>query len=303
MLKYLLLGILRLFGILPLKLHYANARALAWLAGSLLCYRRDDVMINLSRSFPEKKYEELIAIRKEFYRHFADIIVETIWFGACSPKRLRNQRIVEIANPGELRRIHENSPGVVLLSSHCGNWELIGGITKYDYSENYGYITEKDWCVGFKRLHSKVWDEVMQMNRRAPLEDPKGYQGYLESDDVVRYIFRHRSDKKFYVFYTDQSPYQNSMANIGMEFMHQQTKSMTAAAALAKKFGMAAVYMGMKRAGRGHYTLEFTPICRDASTMETTEIMERYYRLLEKDIEEQPENYLWSHRRWKMVEK
>ena len=40
-------------------------------------------------------------------------------------------------------------------------------------------------------------------------------------------------------------------------------------------------------------------IARDASELAPGEVMDRYYALLQKDIEAQPSNYLWSHKRWK----
>jgi KDO2-lipid IV(A) lauroyltransferase len=54
----------------------------------------------------------------------------------------------------------------------------------------------------------------------------------------------------------------------------------------------------MERAGRGHYVIRYRTICEDARTMSVEDIMKRYYELLEEDIRKQPENYLWSHRRW-----
>ena len=44
---------------------------LAWFLRSVLRYRSDVVTVNLSRSFPEKTYDELAVIHKRFYRHLA----------------------------------------------------------------------------------------------------------------------------------------------------------------------------------------------------------------------------------------
>jgi len=289
-------GLLLIIGSLPLRLQYANARVLAWLCGSVIGYRRDDVMINLARSFPDKKYKELIKIRKAFYRHFADLIAETLWFGASSARRLQKQNICRIANPELIAQLYESAPSVVIMYSHCGNWELYGGI------ENYGantHIKEENFTVVYKKMSSKVWDEVLHQNRIAPLKDRKNFPGYIESNDILRYILQHKGEKKFYNLNTDQSPYKNSQANIPVTFMHQKTESMTAAAAIARKLGMAVVYLNMRPESRGHYILEFTTISQDASKDSLESIIGRYYELLEKDINAMPENYLWTHRRWK----
>lgn len=297
--KFLLKTLLRIFGLLPLKVHYVISHFIAWIAESVIGYRRDEVAINLAKSFPEKDYGEVTLIRKDFYLHFADIIVETIWFGASNAKRLRKQRIVEIVNPEVIAHLYEVAPSVVVMYSHCGNWELYGGIENYNYKDTPTYIREDNSCVVYKKMSSKLWDSIMAENRCAPLHDPEGFHGYLESNDVVRYIFNHKGEKKFYNFNTDQSPYQNSAANMDIEFMHQQTRTMTASAVLASKFGMAVAYLNMRPECRGHYLLEYTTICEDASKMSPGEIMGRYYELLEKDINALPYNYLWTHRRWK----
>lgn len=296
--KYILKALLSLFGHLPLKVHYANARFLAWLIGDCIGYRRDDVVVNLARSFPEKTYPELIALRKAFYRHFADLIVEAVWFGACTnPERLRKAHIVEFKNPEFVNDIFEKSPGIVSLYSHCGNWELLGGLYYYNYTDRPGPWREENVCVVYRELSSKMWDEIMRDVRFAPLRDKEHFEGYLESKQVIRYAFTHRGEKKIYNMNTDQRPYFDAPDYIRVNFLNRRVETMSGGAALAHKFGMAVLYQRMRIESRGHYSLEYVPICEDASKMSVEDIMLKYYELLEADIREQPENYLWSHRR------
>ena len=293
-------GILRLFGRLPLGFHYANSRFLAWLIGDVVRYRRDVVSFNLGRCFPELATKELKALRKESYRHFAEIVVEAVWFGACrNPERLRKSRIVSVANPEVLADMYAKSPSVAVLYSHCGNWELYGGMVNYNYTENPSPATEKNFVVVYKKTKSESTDEVMRANRFAPLEDRDGFDGYVETKDLVRYAFRHKDDKKIYNINTDQRPYKSSGANIPVKFLGQDTSTMTGAAAIARKFGMAVCYLRSARQSQGHYVLEYVPICEDASQTGVEEIMAKYYELLEADIRKQPANYLWTHKRFK----
>ena len=50
-----MLGLLRLLGLLPLRVHYALGRFVAWLAEDVIRYRRDVVIHNLTKCFPDKK--------------------------------------------------------------------------------------------------------------------------------------------------------------------------------------------------------------------------------------------------------
>lgn len=291
-------GLMVVLGKLPLGFHYAWAGLISRLAGSVIHYRRDVVMTNISRSFPDKKYKDLKVISRDFYRHFGEIIAEAIWFAGATPERLRRSHVVEMENPEELNRLYSSSPSVLLLASHAGNWELFGGYYSYSYSQPMA-CGENDVCIVYKKLSSPVWDDVMKANRVAPVVDKEHFDGVVESQEVIRYMVRHRSDRKIYCFITDQHPYRGSAGIDVGEFMHQPTTSMDGGAKLACKFGMSVAYLTMERAGRGHYRLKFVTICEDASATSPEAIMRKYYELLQKDIEAQPSNYLWTHKRWK----
>lgn len=293
-------GVLRLFGSMPLKAHYANANFLAWLIGDVFRYRRDVVSFNLARCFPEKTTKELKALRKESYRHFADIVVEAVWFGACrNPQRLHDARIAEIDNPEVISDLFSKAPSIAVLYSHCGNWELFGGIESYNYSDQPIPLSEQNTTVVYKRTNSKTTDEVLQMNRFAPVKDKEHFNGYVETRDLIRYAFKHKDEKRIYNINTDQRPYKDSGANIPVKFLGQDTQTMTGAAAIARKFGMAVCYLRMQQTERGHYRMEYVPICENASETSIEDIMARYYELLEADIRLQPANYLWTHKRFR----
>ncbi|MBR5075527.1 MAG: lysophospholipid acyltransferase family protein [Bacteroidales bacterium] len=299
---WLMLGLLRLLGLLPLRVHYALGRFLAWLAGDVFRYRRDVVVHNLTKAFPDLNVWDLKPIRKAFYRHFGDLIAETVWFGGCrSAKRLHRQRLVEIENPEVPAHLFEVAPSMVVMYSHCGNWELYGGIESYNYSDTPLPFTEQNFCVVYREMSSKMWDDILRDNRFAPLKDRKHFPGYIESKDIIRYAFTHRDEKKVYNVNTDQRPYFASSGNLDVDFLGQRVQTMTGAAALARKFGMSVAYLTMRPDRRGHYLLRYTPICEDASKMSVQDIMQQYYTLLEKDIREQPENYLWTHQRFARI--
>ena len=299
---WLMLGLLRLLGLLPLRVHYALGRFVAWLAEDVIHYRRDVVMHNLTRCFPDKNIWELKPLRKAFYRHFGDIVAESVWFGGCrSADRLHRQRLVEVVNPEVISHLYEVAPSVVVMYSHCGNWELFGGMLTYNYTDTPFPFDEKDYCVVYREMSSKMWDDIMRDNRFAPLRDRKHFSGYIESKDIIRYAFSHRNEKKVYNLNTDQRPYFKSSGILDIDFMGQRLQTMAGAAALARKFGMAVAYLSMRPDRQGHYEMRYVPICEDASKMDVQEMMQQYYTLLEKDIREQPENYLWTHQRFARI--
>ncbi len=284
---------------LPLKFHYFMGDILAWLARNVIRYRYDVVMTNISRSFPEKKYKEISKIAQDFYRHFGEIVAEAIWFSGSSYKRLYKSGIVTITNPELVSGMFENSPSLTVLSTHCGNWELMGGFLGYRRPDDFQYaFGEEQISVVYKRLASDVADEVFKRNRVSPLE-VVGTECELESSQVMRFSIRNKDTKRVYIYPNDQAPYWKAAKHPIGKFLNQETNAMAGSLGVACKLAHAVVYMKMKHVGRGRYEMSFIPICDDASKHTPEELVRKYYDILEEEIVETPYNWLWTHKRWK----
>ncbi len=301
--KKLLINIIRgcivIMGKLPLKFHYFMGDIFSWFAKNVMHYRSDVVWINIARSFPEKKYRDLKKIYNEFYRHLGEIVAEAIWFGASDYKRLYDKEIVTVTNPDEIDDYFLSAPSMTVLSTHCGNWELMGGFLGYRTSTGKKVaIQEENIAVVYKKLENEISDEVFKRNRAAALEIV-GTSCEIESMSVLRFAMKNRDRRKVYIYPTDQAPYKKAAKHLIGEFMHQQTNAMQGSVGMACKFSHSVMYMKMRRVERGRYEMTLIPICRDASAMTPEEIMRKYYDLLEQEINETPHNWLWTHKRWK----
>ena len=295
----LIRGIIVLLSKLPLKFHYFMGDILSWIAKNVIRYRNNVVLINIARSFPQMKSWELKKVYDEYYRHFGEIVAETIWFGGSSYKRLNKSGIVTVMNSKEVSEMFDNTPSMTVLSTHCGNWEILGGLLGYRTADGGKMsVPETAISVVYKKMSSEVSDKVFALNRVAPLEDV-GTECEVESHNILRYSIKHKDERRMYIYPTDQAPYWGSgRYQIGM-FMSQETTAMMGSVGVACKLSQSVMYMKMKRVERGRYEMTFIPICRDASKMTPEDIMRKYYDLLEEEIRETPHNWLWSHNRWK----
>jgi len=289
-------GLLCLCGSLPLRWLYAAGGFASWVMDHVINYRKGVVYANIARSFPDMDYDEIDRTAHEYYARIGELAAETIWFGGCrgNGRKLRKQKIYEYANPELLLEIQEKT-GVMAMKSHCGNWELFGGI--YDYVDIPDFETRlpKDRIfVAYKPMHNKVSDIVFYENRRAPLPD---YQGLIEDSRLMRHAILNRMQRPVYVLNADQYPYQ-ACHYVGT-FLHQPTQGMLGGFSLAVKLGFAVLYMREERICRGHYRLTFEVIEENAKGMDPEELMRKYYSLLEEDIRKDPVNWLWSHKRWR----
>lgn len=288
-----------LFSKLPLGFHYFMCGVFAWFAEKVFRYRYDVVLTNVSRSFPDKKYKEISAIVRDFYKHFGEILAEAIWFSGSSYKRLFDSGIVTVMNPEELNEIFLSTPSMTVLSTHCGNWELLGGLLGYRTSTGVRVeILEEDIRVVYKKLSSPVFDEVFKLNRISPLERV-GTSCEVESSNILRQALAGKGQRLLYIYPTDQAPYWKAAKHPIGEFLHQETNCMLGSVGAACKLSHSVMYMKMQRIERGRYEMTFIPICRDASQSTPEELMRKYYDLLEEEIKETPANWLWTHKRWK----
>lgn len=292
-------GIIVVLSKLPLKFHYFMGDILSWFMKNVVRYRSAVVYVNLSRSFPEKSAREIKKIYDAFYKHMGEIVAEAIWFGGSTYRRLYESGIVTVVNAKGVSEIFENTPSMTVLSTHCGNWELLGGLLGYRTDDGETLrVPESSISVVYKKLSNEVSDRVFALNRVAPLEEV-GTECEVESKNILRFSIKHKDERRMYVYPTDQAPYWGSGRYPIGKFMCQETTAMMGSVGVACKLSHSVLYAKMKRVERGHYELEFIPICMDASKVTPEEIMRKYYDLLEEEIRETPHNWLWSHNRWK----
>lgn len=292
-------GCLVLLSKLPLKFHYFMGSVFAWFAEKVIRYRYSTVLTNISRSFPDKKYKEIDGIVHDFYKHFGEILAEAIWFSGSNYKRLYDSGIVTVTNPEELNELYLSTPSMTVLSTHCGNWELLGGFLGYRTPSGVKVaIQEEEIRVVYKKLTNPVFDEVFKLNRVSALEKV-GTSCEIESSNILRHAVSSRGQRLVYIYPTDQAPYWKAAKHPIGKFMHQETNCMLGSVGAACKLSHSVMYMKMQRMERGKYEMTLIPLCRNASESTPEEIMRKYYDLLEQEINETPANWLWSHKRWK----
>ena len=292
-------GLMYLLARFPLKFQYFVGDVLAWIFKSVLKYRYSVVCTNVARSFPNKNYKQIKQIVNDFYTHMGELIVESIWFGGSSRKRVIKSGLVKVTNTEVLEEYFQKSPSVTLLSTHCGNWELQGGLFTYCDASGVPYtFGEENVRMVYKKLSSDISDEVFKKNRIALLSKD-GEQCVIESSNILRYAIAHRKDKMIYAYPADQAPYTGTGKHFIGDFMNQPTNAMQGSVGVACKLSHSVLYVKMQRVKRGHYDLTFIPICDDASQTTPEDLLRKYYDLLQEEINETPANWLWSHKRWK----
>lgn len=248
-------------------------------------YRRKVVRDNLVQSFPEKTPQEIKQIEKQFYHNFCDLIVETLKL-----RRMKTAEVlqhVKVNNPEVLEELAQKGRSVFLATQHSSNWEWLWQI-------QHTVSTHRHFAI-YKKLENQYFDRKV-FEIRTGFAD--GQEVMIEDRALKDTLGRIAGTTNAVLILGDQSP-RGVETDYWTDFLHRDTCWFTGMERLAKKFDYAVVYTEMNRTSRGKYEVTFKLICEDPQAVADGFVLEQYVRHVERFIQNNPDNWLWSHRRWK----
>lgn len=272
-----------IFTLLPLPVLYVFSDLLFLLVYYCPSYRRKVVSTNLKNAFPEKTEEELKKIEKKFYRHFADLFVETLKLTHMSKEQL--MRRCTISNPEIMDKYLHEKRDMIGVLGHFNNWEwltIIPQFTSYKFSSIYKPLQNKYFDRFLNKLRSQYGTLLVPMSF------------------ILREIINDRKagTNIFAAFISDQTPVKSEI-RYWTTFLNQDTPVYLGTEKIASKFDMAIVFLNLQKVRRGYYNLNIELLFDHTVGLPEHTITERHVRRLEEIIRENPEYWLWSHRRWK----
>ena len=290
---YLLWWFLYAISFIPKGAFYLLSDLFAFLMRCVFKYRTSTVAINLARSFPDLKYDQLQKITKEYYHYMCDIFMESVWAISASPKQLC--KMVTVKNPQLMDDMCARHNKIIVMLGHRGNWELIGAFCGEKHNRKPESFANCRIMLGYKKANSAVSNfifEKMRMHEYAKF----GNKGHIvSSNSLLREIVKDKQ-KSIYVFIADQSPL---LARTVTSFLNQKTLMFTGAEDIAAKLDLPVVFLDIDRIARGRYEISFSTITESAAKEPKRYITREYARLLEEGIMANKYNWLWSHKRWK----
>jgi KDO2-lipid IV(A) lauroyltransferase len=268
---------------MPLKILYIFSDIIFFLNYYFVGYRKKIITQNLKNSFPEKSDEEIAAIRKKFYLNFSDYLAETVKSFTMSKTetRVRMQHI----NQHLFHEAKAEGKNIILLAGHVFNWEWMNALATI--------IPQKNCHPVYRKVNSEFWETQMKKVRSKFGNDA------LEANEVILNIFRGKNDgDSIYLFVADQTPHV-AHVNYGLEFLNQRTPAFIGYDKLATRMDLIFIYTEMKKVKRGHYQINYHKIEPEGEKFVNNEVVKKFHQLLENTIKKRPDNYLWSHRKWK----
>lgn len=235
------------------------------------------------RCFPEKSEKEINQLVGKAYKNLTDVMVEG--FKAFTMSDAQLVRRHKILNPEMLEDYKNSGKSFIATPCHYGNWEW--GALAPALQLSYQMV------AFYAPLSNPYLDKRVRKNRSrsgtllASIRETTKTFNALANTEAV------------FVMVADQSPSKPDRA-IWVEFLGQQTAFLNGPEKHAILRDIPVFFVDIQRVKRGFYTLELSFISENPTQTQPGEITAAYAKCLEKVIYTQPENWLWSHKRWKL---
>lgn len=268
---------------MPLPVLYLLSNLIRGLFQYVIKYRRKVVIDNLQSCFPDKTPEELRQIENEFYRQFADNIVETVKLLSISDRTMR--RRIEVVGAHLVEEAADAGRPVILYLGHYCNWEWVPAITMY-------YDRPKVSAQIYKPIHDRAFDRLMLRVRS------RFGARSVDMDRAVREMLRlYRTDGPFITGFIADSRTSWRGTNHSTMFLRHETMFYPGGEEIGRRIDAEFIYLDVSKLGRGRYRFEFKKI-QPMENAPDYPYTRSYLQMLEATIDRAPAYWLWSHKRW-----
>ena len=234
--------------------------------------------------FPSYQIGSEKKVRNRFYRNFTDTFAETIKILTISEAEFR-QRFL-IVNQPDLDKPVQNEVSSLMMAGHIFNWEM--GVVGTNLYSQVPVETV------YLKVNNPFFNELMKKIRTR-------FGGYVtEKKEFRRGMLTLGKDPRIVLLGSDQRP-PSSENRYQREFMNRPAVFFEGAEFLSKKMNLHVHYGKMTKVKRGHYRYEYIPLAQPPYEGHAPHsITDKFCEMLEQNIREQPDMYLWSHKRWKI---
>ncbi|TXI61100.1 MAG: lipid A biosynthesis acyltransferase [Flavobacterium sp.] len=284
LLVYILIyPILWIISILPFPIFYLLSDFVYFITYYIIGYRKKVVRANIKLALPHLSEAERLKIEKKFYSHMCDMFLEMIKTISISQKEIEKR--FTFSNMEVYYDLEKKNKSIALMCAHYASYEWVVSMNYHIHCKGIGI---------YKKLANPYFDKLVKRIRskfKAELITTK--------ETIPTIADNHKNNVlSLYGFASDQSP-KPSSAYHWTPFMGHIVPVHTGAEMLAKRFDMNVIFLRTKKIKRGYYQASFEVLSEDVKSVPNYEITDKFLKLVEEQIYEAPEFYLWTHKRWK----
>jgi KDO2-lipid IV(A) lauroyltransferase len=269
--------------ILPFRILYLFSDFVYILVYRIIGYRKKTVRENLAMALPHLTKEERIGIEKKFYHHLCDLFLEMIKTMSISKAEISKRYV--FTNIEVYKEIEKKEKSIALMCAHYASYEWAVSLNYHSSFKSFGI---------YKQIKNPYFDKLVHSIRSR-------FKAHLiTTKETIPTIINNSNNNilSVYGFASDQSPKENS-AYHWTKFMGIEVPVHTGAEMLAKRYNMNAVFLKTKKVKRGYYEATIELLSDNVREIPNYDLTDQFLKLVEQQIYEAPEYYLWTHKRWK----
>lgn len=262
------------FKILPIRAASFIGGILGEILGFVMVRKNRIALYNLKVAFPKKSEAKRRLILRKMWRHWG------CFFGEM-PHAQELLDISQVEGEENLNEMAKDGKGGFIFSAHLGNWEMISQLMA-----QHGMLVALVY-----RAANNPWLDKLMFKKRVGILIPKGLEGARQMIQVLR-------DKGHIALLADQK------LNEGIEvpFLGKPAMTASAMATLAIKMNVP-IYMGKSiRQKDGRFLITIYPALQMPQEKDVEkaarQIMTQVNQIMSEWIKENPEQWLWIHRRF-----
>ncbi|REG99448.1 lysophospholipid acyltransferase family protein [Flavobacterium aquicola] len=267
--------------LLPLWLLYGISRLCYYFLYYGIRYRRKIVYLNLKKAFYNLSENERHFIEKKFYKNFCDNFIETLKLLSISQKDLQSHIICDYS---ELEKTLSENKNCHIYLGHQFNWELANAHISSTLSSTV--------VVAYKPIKNKTINYLMLKLRS------RFGSKMVNSKNMKSEIERFSQEQHVLILVADQNP-KIPERSFWTSFLRQKTAFLNGPELYTTSNKTTVFFANITKVKRGYYKITISPISDFSKPHILGTITNHFAKKLENVILENPENYLWSHRRWK----
>jgi KDO2-lipid IV(A) lauroyltransferase len=249
--------------------------------------RRRIAFNNLKLCFPEKSVKEINKIIKGCYINVFTVIAEFFYFRKLDNVKLN--KLIKLEHPHLFEEKLKQGKGLIIISAHFGNWELMAFGTSRLIGHPYNVIVKEQSNKKVDREINKVRE--MSGNKM------------IDMSHALREVLTLLKENKIIAMLGDQSaPKENSK----VKFFIEGVPVFEGAAKFAIKTGAPVIFGIPFRQEDGSYFVKLIDIDMSRYSKYDEENIKAFTQehaaILEECIRQRPDHWLWFHKRFKNAE-
>jgi len=235
---------------------------------------------NILKALPNLNKNEIKAISKMMWNNYGRILAEYMFIKKFRMSKVKNN--IEIIGQKKLDMIKENNEPVIFISGHFNNFELMAM-----HLEKSGI----NLAAIYRPLNNKFLNFIMEKIRKKYICKNQIKKGISGTKQLLSFFKK----KTSIALMIDQRVSQGVRSN----FFRHEAFTTTIPAQFVKKFKCKIVPIYIERTQGVNFKLTIHDPLEYSNTETIESITLSLNALLEKMILKNPDQWIWSHNRWK----